>query len=264
MIAHRLSSVIGADRILVLDDGPLAESGRHAELLASGGIYARLMAAQAAEPDSDVLLRAPMLVEAGAQPALSLAASGHAHAHDHDARRARPRQRPPPAPTPDPRCPYRRPVATRRRHLGAPARAGPAVVGHADVVFLLGLAHAAAVLGLAVVSSLLVRQVAAGRRPDALAAGRSALLVPLAALPRPGPSPGWPTTWPTACWPRCASRSTRSSTRWRPAYLLRRRSGDLVSAVTGDVETVEYFFAHTIAPAFVAVLVPGGVLSRWR
>ena len=45
-----------------------------------------------------------------------------------------------------------------------------------------------------------------------------------------------------------------------PAYLLRRRTGDLVSAVTGDVETIEYFFAHTIAPAFVAVLVPGGVL----
>ena len=45
-----------------------------------------------------------------------------------------------------------------------------------------------------------------------------------------------------------------------PGYVLRRRTGDLVSAVTSDVETVEYFFAHTIAPAFVAVLVPGGVL----
>ena len=33
-----------------------------------------------------------------------------------------------------------------------------------------------------------------------------------------------------------------------PAYLLRRRSGDLVSTVTSDVETVEFFFAHTIAP----------------
>ena len=41
-----------------------------------------------------------------------------------------------------------------------------------------------------------------------------------------------------------------------PAYLLRRRSGDLVALATQDVETVEYFFAHTVAPAFVAVLVP--------
>ena len=45
-----------------------------------------------------------------------------------------------------------------------------------------------------------------------------------------------------------------------PAYLVRRRSGDLVSIVGGDIETVEYFFAHTITPAFVAVLVPGAVL----
>src|SRR5207248_9545002 len=49
VIAHRLSSVIGADRILVLDEGRLVEEGRHAELLASGGVYARLMAGQAAE-----------------------------------------------------------------------------------------------------------------------------------------------------------------------------------------------------------------------
>ena len=45
-----------------------------------------------------------------------------------------------------------------------------------------------------------------------------------------------------------------------PAYLLRRRSGDLVALATQDVETVEYFFAHTIAPAFVAVLVPVSVV----
>ncbi len=46
-----------------------------------------------------------------------------------------------------------------------------------------------------------------------------------------------------------------------PAYLLRRRSGDLVALATQDVETVEYFFAHTIAPAIVAVLVPGVVMA---
>ena len=50
-----------------------------------------------------------------------------------------------------------------------------------------------------------------------------------------------------------------------PAYLLRRRSGDLVALATQDVETVEYFFAHTIAPAIVAGLVPAAVLrDRWR
>src|SRR5690606_14330641 len=41
-----------------------------------------------------------------------------------------------------------------------------------------------------------------------------------------------------------------------PAYLVRRRSGDLTALATHDIELVEYFFAHTVAPAFVAVLVP--------
>ena len=47
IFAHRLSSVIGADRILALDDGRVAESGTHAELMARGGAYHQLMAAQA-------------------------------------------------------------------------------------------------------------------------------------------------------------------------------------------------------------------------
>src|SRR4029077_4214231 len=49
VIAHRLSSVVKADRILVLDDGHLIETGSHAELIASAGTYANLMANQHAE-----------------------------------------------------------------------------------------------------------------------------------------------------------------------------------------------------------------------
>ena len=46
VIAHRLSTVIGADLILVMDGGRLVEQGRHDELLALGGLYARLYATQ--------------------------------------------------------------------------------------------------------------------------------------------------------------------------------------------------------------------------
>ncbi|RMD64195.1 MAG: ABC transporter ATP-binding protein/permease, partial [Alphaproteobacteria bacterium] len=46
VIAHRLSTVVGADEILVLEDGRILERGRHQALLARGGIYAAMWARQ--------------------------------------------------------------------------------------------------------------------------------------------------------------------------------------------------------------------------
>ncbi|MFN5047368.1 ABC transporter ATP-binding protein [Roseateles sp.] len=45
-IAHRLSTIAAMDRLIVMDGGEIVEQGSHAELLASGGLYARLWAHQ--------------------------------------------------------------------------------------------------------------------------------------------------------------------------------------------------------------------------
>ncbi|WP_294009039.1 ABC transporter ATP-binding protein/permease [Sphingomonas sp.] len=49
VIAHRLSTVVGADQIVVLDDGRVAERGTHDKLLEANGLYAELWYRQAAE-----------------------------------------------------------------------------------------------------------------------------------------------------------------------------------------------------------------------
>jgi subfamily B ATP-binding cassette protein MsbA len=58
VIAHRLSTVVDADIIYVIEDGRIAESGSHGELLARGGPYARLYAMQFAEGEAGAALEA--------------------------------------------------------------------------------------------------------------------------------------------------------------------------------------------------------------
>ncbi len=104
VIAHRLSTVIGADRILVMQDGVLIEQGRHNELLAQGGIYASLVAAQMADDTGAAVLRADT-------PNASVDAPG-------DARRA----------------PADAPPGASQRHLGNPRASGSQLMRSSSLV----------------------------------------------------------------------------------------------------------------------------------
>ena len=49
-----------------------------------------------------------------------------------------------------------------------------------------------------------------------------------------------------------------------PAYTLKRRSGDVVSMATADIETIELFFAHTLVPLLVMIRCPRRCSLGWR
>ena len=73
-IAHRLSTVVDADRILVMKDGRIIESGSHRQLMALGGYYASLVRRQTMGLlDRDDLERAATAAEAAAKVAATSA-----------------------------------------------------------------------------------------------------------------------------------------------------------------------------------------------
>ena len=234
ILAHRLSSVIGADRILVLEDGHVAQSGTHAKLITQDGPYRRLMGPQLAEHDDTI-------------DALPARVGTTAEAED-----------------------------TATTPLARPLSAEAAEVGWRDtiaalmgfiwpwrrqlaVVVVCGIGRVAAFIGVGVLGALTIGAVRSGAPTMGLVIALLAA-APLTALLH------WLESWlaHAMAYPLLAEMRVdlyRKLDALAPGYLLHRRSGDIVALATQDVETVEYFFAHTVAPAFVAVLVPISVLA---
>src|SRR5271168_4826880 len=237
ILAHRLSSVIGADRILVLDKGHIVESGRHAELIRRDGPYHRLMGAQAEarEVDLDLLEDDSVMQNVGDREKIEAEAPTTTDA-----------------------------MAEAAGSVGWGATLGTLVQiikpwqRRFAVVVTSGIARVAAFIGVGVLGALAVAAVKLGA-PFGYLLILLALAAPLAGLLH------WLESWLAhdIAYRLLAEMRIdlfRKLDTLAPAYLVRRRSGDLVALANQDVETIEYFFAHTVAPALVAILVPSTVL----
>ena len=246
IMAHRLSSVIDADRILVLEGGRVVESGRHADLMAAQGVYHRLMADQVREG-----LAAPPPAAASADAAIEPTtedrhleaavpgAFGASGAPDDEVLRA-----------------------SGLGWWGAWVRllrlVGP-FRGRVALAFGLGVLRVVAFIGVGVLSALVVAGIKQGTPVDGLLTALYAI-APLAGILH------WLESWVAHDMAFRLLTEMRIALydkldRLAPAYMLRRRTGDIVAMATQDVELVEYFFAHTVAPALVAVLVPAAVMA---
>ena len=237
VFAHRLSSVINADRILVLEAGDVVESGDHDSLMALEGTYHRLMGEQVAQESPTALGNSA--ASAGADSETPTADGWvHSDAADSDIVRAEGMT-----------------WSAAIRYLFSEVKPWRVKLA---ATFFFGVTRVAALIGVGVLSALVVAAVKQGEPFGALLVAL-AVTAPLAGILH------WLESWIAHDMAFRMLAEMRVALfakldRLAPAYLVRRRTGDLVAMATHDVEMVEYFFAHTVAPAFVAVLVPAAVL----
>src|SRR5258707_4957177 len=236
ILAHRLSSVIDWDRILVLDGGRVAEQGRHDALMARRGVYASLMAEPAREQHgagSGDLIGAPARAETVSDTpggAVKPVTEGIIKAEG----------------------------LTWYQVVAALMKVILPWKGKLTATFVLGVLRVIAFIGVGVLSALIVLALK-NHEPWRDLAIALALVAPLSGVLHCLES--W--MWHAMAFRLLAEMridAFRKLDALAPAYLVRRRTGDLMALATHDIELVEYFFAHTVAPAFVAVLVPSVVL----
>jgi ATP-binding cassette subfamily C protein CydCD len=228
IMAHRLSSVIDADRILVLEGGLLVESGTHRALLRRGGAYARLMADQAVET-------AHSIESDGESPSVA--------APDVSERRRA-----------ETGAILEGDGATRAETLGVIARPLAGAAGGTLFSIAVALTAKIAGIGTGVTGALIVRALLLGESTGSLPlllAGLTALTIATA----------WYESWVShrfAFGVIADLRVTlfRKLDALGAGYLHRRRTGDLVGIVTKEAEELELFYAHYLQVLVVAIVLP--------
>ena len=237
ILAHRLSSVIDCDRILVLDGGKVTEQGRHADLMSRGGVYSGLMAEQARESSTSATL------DAFATPARAESVS----------------DTPGGAVKPLTEGIIKADGLTWYQVVAALMKVIMPWKGKLTATFVLGVLRVIAFIGVGVLSALIVLALKSHEPWGGLAVAL-ALLAPVSGVLH------WLESWMAhdmafRLLAEMRIDAFRKLDALAPAYLVRRRTGDLMALATHDIELVEYFFAHTVAPAFVAILIPAAVLA---
>ncbi len=229
-IAHRLNTVLRADRIFVLEQGRLVEEGTHPELLAHGGIYSRLVGA--AGQTLDIIPKS----------------QGHEENIEYlpsDLRKS----------TPDVQPIAHRPSSIVRL-LGFLRGAW----GWVALSVLLGVLTVGSNVGLMGTSAFLIS--AAALHPELGVLQVSIVGVRFFGIVRGVFRYAERLTSHNVTFHLLARLRVwfyRALEPLAPARLMQYRSGDLLSRIVADVETLENFYARAVAPPLVATIVAAGM-----
>jgi len=239
VLAHRLSSIIKCDRILVIDQGKIVESGPHASLMKQAGSYSALMTEQVREAETKELLsdeEEAVFVDAETEEQLeesllNLPTEGIIKAEGLN---------------------WKQLIVELMRHI-MPWK------GRLVLSFCFGVLRVLAFIGVGVFSALIVLALKNGSDFTFLFTGLM-IVAPLSGILH------WLESWVAhdmafRLLAEMRINVFRKLDQLAPAYLVRRRTGDLMGIATQDVELVEYFFAHTVAPVFVSILIPVAVVT---
>ena len=241
ILAHRLSSVMDCDRILALDQGRVVESGDHQTLMAARGVYHRLMVEQVRDTAS---FESNGRIEiARRRPLEDVTTAADAPGSQLD-------------------CPT-------EGILKAEGMTWPQVVrelmklivpwkGKLTLTFVFGVLRVVGFIGVGVLSAMVIYALKTNQPFTGYLWGLAAV-APLAGILH------WLESWMAhdmafRLLAEMRIEFFKKLDQLAPAYLVRRRTGDLMGVATQDIELVEYFFAHTIAPSFVALLAPTVIL----